>query len=864
MTLRIPIEDVRPTVDCGVYPSKAVVGELVPIAAVAYRDGHDAIGVHVVWSGPDGAENWVRMTPADNDNWHATIRVDAVGMWSFTVEAFADPYLTWRHGVLKKLEAGQGPTELANDLAEGANILDRATPDPDSQERVRLAAAALRNDKLVLSARVTPALGLDGVLWHHPVRELVSATEPRSIWVDRQRALFSAWYEFFPRSEGAVPATKTRPAQHGTFRTAANRLPAVAEMGFDIIYLPPIHPIGIVNRKGPNNTLVAGADDVGSPWAIGSADGGHDAVHPKLGTLDDFLAFVAVAKENGLEVALDLALQCAPDHPWVTSHPEWFTTKPDGSIAYAENPPKKYQDIYPLNFDNDPDGIREEVLRVVLHWVDQGVEVFRVDNPHTKAFDFWNWLIWRVKAINPDVLFLAEAFTRPAVMHGLGKLGFTQSYTYFTWRTTAWELRDYCEELVASIDHMRPNFWPNTPDILHDSLQHGGPAMFRIRAVLAAMLTPSWGMYAGYELFEHVARPGAEEYIDNEKFELKFRDWDAAAKSGQSLAPFVGTLNRIRRDNPSLHWMRNLRFHDVDNDAVLCFSKRDPDSDNTVLVVCLMDSYHPHWTNAALDMPALGFDWHERFWVRDELTGAVYNWGQNNAVHLDPQVQVAHIFTVHRTEPPRIPGPLAEAEREVESILDLEDDRDLEPAEPPTVVAVVATERVLDESASDDPASDAPDSGRPGASAPAAPPETVPATPVSAPPAPAHPISAPPAPSKPISVPPAPPTPISVPPAPARPISVPPAPPEPDPVHPTGAAATPPAAASTTKPVPSRAAEKPAATPTSPVPPAPAAPAPPAVTPVPKSAPAASGGPAPDAGPAGKNVPRTASSSEDS
>jgi starch synthase (maltosyl-transferring) len=419
-------------------------------------------------------------------------------------------------------------------------------------------------------------------------------------------------------------------------------------MGFDVLYLPPIHPIGRINRKGRNNALTAAEGDVGSPWAIGAAEGGHDAIHPQLGSLKDFRRFIKAARDVGLEVAMDLALQTAPDHPWVTEHPEWFTTKADGTIAYAENPPKKYQDIYPLNFDNDPEGIRAEILRVVLHWVKQGIKIFRVDNPHTKPFDFWHWLIWRVKEVDPDVLFLAEAFTRPAVMHGLGKIGFTQSYTYFTWRTTAEEMREYCEELIRAADYMRPNFWPNTPDILHETLQHGGPPMFKIRAVLASMLSPSWGMYAGYELFEHLPRPGAEEYLDNEKFQLRPRDWAEAEADGRSLAPFIGRLNTIRRENPALHWLRNLRFHRIDNDALLCWSKRDPESGNTVLVVCTMDSATVQWGNTTLDMPALGMDWHERFDAHDELTGTRYEWGQHNAIRLDPYLQPAHIFTVHR------------------------------------------------------------------------------------------------------------------------------------------------------------------------------------------------------------------------
>jgi starch synthase (maltosyl-transferring) len=641
------IEDVSPSIVCGAYPAKAVVGEWVPVSAVAYREGHHALGVNVVWRGPDGGPRpFTRMTPGapGTDRWHATITPDAVGAWTFAMEAFDDPYLTWHNAVTKKIAAGQEATDLANDLAEGADLLERAADGvpKESADEVRAAAAALRDAGRSLARRVTPALDLAGLLWEHPVRDLVTATDPLGIWVDRPRALHSSWYELFPRSEGAAPGV------HGTFASAAKRLPAIAEMGFDVVYLPPIHPIGRVNRKGRNNTLVASDEDVGSPWAIGSAEGGHDAIHPRLGTLADFRAFVAAAREAGLEVALDMAWQCAPDHPWVTEHPEWFTRRADGSIAYAENPPKKYQDIYPLNFDNDPAGLRAELLRVTLHWVAQGVKIFRVDNPHTKPLEFWHWLIGEVKAVDPDVLFLAEAFTRPALMHGLGKIGFSQSYTYFTWRTSAREMREYCEELVASADHMRPNFWPNTPDILHETLQHGGPPMFKIRAVLASQLAPSWGIYSGYELFEHVARPGSEEYIDNEKFELKWRDWAAAEAQGRSLARYIGRLNAIRRDNPALHRLRNLRFHEIDNDALLCWSKRDPATGNTVLVVCTFDAGALQWGNITLDMPALGFDWHERFTVTDELTGGVYDWGQRNTVRIDPFLEPAHIFTVHR------------------------------------------------------------------------------------------------------------------------------------------------------------------------------------------------------------------------
>src|SRR3989440_954624 len=653
MTGRFPIEDVTPSVACGRFPAKAVVGEAVPVAAVAYREGHSKLGCNVVWRGPDGLERpFTRMEPGEPglDQWRGVIKPDAVGRWTFAVEAWGDLYGTWRDGVIKKVNAGQGAEDLANDLAEGAEILEQAAKlvPPNAQAEVEAAAAALRDEELPLFARVSPGVELAELLWEYPVRELVTSSSSYAIWVDRERALFSAWYEFFPRSEGAVVGPHGEPVRPGTFATAAKRLPAVADMGFDIVYLPPIHPIGRVNRKGRNNALVAAENDVGSPWAIGAAEGGHDTIHPQLGTEDDFRAFVKAAQDLGLEVALDLALQCAPDHPWVKEHPEWFTTRPDGQIAYAENPPKKYQDIYPVNFDNDPKGIRAEVLRIVLHWVGLGIRAFRVDNPHTKPVRFWEWLIWQVKRVDPDVIFLAEAFTRPAMMQGLGKIGFTQSYTYFTWRTTPWELREYCEQLVASVDHMRPNFWPNTPDILHETLQHGGPPMFKIRAVLASMLSPSWRMYAGYQLFEHLARPGAEEYLDNEKYQLRPRDWAGALAAGRSPAPYPARLNAIRRANPALHWLRNLRFHDVDNGALLCFSKRDADSGNTVLVICSLDSAHAQWGNTTLDMPALGFDWHERFTVRDELTGAAYDWGQYNTVRLDPHLEPAHVFTVHR------------------------------------------------------------------------------------------------------------------------------------------------------------------------------------------------------------------------
>jgi starch synthase (maltosyl-transferring) len=419
-------------------------------------------------------------------------------------------------------------------------------------------------------------------------------------------------------------------------------------MGFDVVYLPPIHPIGEVNRKGPNNTLDPGPDDPGSPWAIGSKDGGHDAIHPDLGTFDDFDAFVARANEVGLEVAIDLALQAAPDHPWVTSHPEWFTTRADGTIAYAENPPKKYQDIYPINFDNDPTGICREVLRVVKLWMSHGVRIFRVDNPHTKPLAFWEWLLKEVRRTDPDVLFLSEAFTRPAMMHGLGAIGFHQSYTYFTWRNAKWELEEYLREVSHESDHlMRPNFFVNTPDILHAYLQYGGPAAFKIRAAVAACGSPSWGVYAGYELFEHVAvRPGSEEYLDSEKYQVRIRDWDAAERDGRTLAPYLTRLNEIRREHRALQLLRNVAIHWSDDENILVFSKSA--GDDVVIVVVNVDPHAARETMVHLDMAALGLPEHESFVVHDEITGADWNWTAHNYVRLDPFHEPAHVLSVRR------------------------------------------------------------------------------------------------------------------------------------------------------------------------------------------------------------------------
>jgi starch synthase (maltosyl-transferring) len=516
-------------------------------------------------------------------------------------------------------------------------------------------ATALRDGDRSPMSRLTAASSPEvlAAMAAWPLRTLTTRTRWYPVIVHRRRALFGSWYEFFPRSEGAELAGEDGP-RSGTFKTAAGRLDAIAQMGFDVVYLPPVHPIGTTARKGPNNTLTAGPGDPGSPWAIGSPDGGHDSLHPDLGTMADFDAFVARAGELGLEVALDLALQASPDHPWVIKHPEWFTTRADGSIAYAENPPKRYQDIYPVNFDNDPEGIYAEVLRTVRLWMDHGVRIFRVDNPHTKPLWFWDRLLADIGRTDPDVLFLAEAFTRPAMMHTLAMIGFHQSYTYFTWRNTADELTDYLRELSGpAAAYMRPNFFVNTPDILGHYLQHAGPAAFAVRAVLAAMLSPTWGVYSGYELCENEpAAPGSEEYLNSEKYQYRPRDWAGAQAAGATLAPFLARLNRIRRAHPALQELRNLRFHHVDQPNLLCFSKVADGADaagggrDIVLVVVNLDWREAREATVWLDMPALGLDHNAEFLVTDELSGESYWWRQASYVRLDPSMVPAHIFTV--------------------------------------------------------------------------------------------------------------------------------------------------------------------------------------------------------------------------
>ncbi|MFI8359142.1 maltotransferase domain-containing protein [Streptomyces sp. NPDC085612] len=654
---RIPVLDVRPAVDCGARPAKAVVGEVFEISATVFREGHDAVAAHVVLRDPSGRLRPpvpLRELAPGTDRWGARVSAETEGRWTYTVEAWSDPIATWRAHAAVKIPAG---IDTGLVLLEGAELYERAgsrIPKRDGRAAVMGAAAVMRDEDRPAAERYTAALdpAVDAAFARRPYRELVSAAKPLPVLVERKRALFGSWYEMFPRSEGAVLEPGEAPVS-GTFRTAAERLPAIAGMGFDVVYLPPIHPIGSTYRKGPNNTLSAGSWDPGVPWAIGSTEGGHDAVHPELGTLEDFDAFVARARELDLEIALDFALQCSPDHPWVEKHPEWFRHRADGTIAYAENPPKKYQDIYPVHFDTDMAGIVEETCRILRHWMDHGVRIFRVDNPHTKPVVFWQKVIADINKSDPDVIFLAEAFTRPAMMRALAAVGFQQSYTYFTWRNTKAELTEYVTELAgtASASVMRPNFFVNTPDILHEYLQRGGRPAFEVRAVLAATLSPTWGVYAGYELCENTpVREGSEEYLDSEKYELRPRDWAAADREGRTIAPLITTLNRLRRRNPALQQLRDVHFHSTDNEQVIAYSKHA--GANSVLVVVNLDPHHTQEATVSLDMPVLGLDWHGSLAVRDELTGETYHWGRANYVRLEPGRTPAHVLAALRPSPP--------------------------------------------------------------------------------------------------------------------------------------------------------------------------------------------------------------------
>jgi starch synthase (maltosyl-transferring) len=675
---RIPIVDLQPVVDRGQRPAKAVTGETFEVSATVFREGHGMLGAGAVLRGPDGRRRPpvpMRELAIGTDRYGAEVTVTAEGLWHFEVEAWGDPIARWQHDAAIKVPLGQD-VELT--LAEGALLFERAAGEiraprsgpAERRQEAAAAQAALRQVATTLGDTARHALDrlaaassedVSAILAAFPLRDLLTRSGGFPVIVHRERALYGSWYEFFPRSEGAV--VDRAPGQgpkSGTLRAAARRLDAISRMGFDVVYIPPVHPIGTTARKGPNNSLHAGPGDPGSPWAIGSPDGGHDAIHPDLGTMADFDAFVGRAAELGLEVAMDLALQTSPDHPWVTEHPEWFTKRADGTIAYAENPPKKYQDIYPLNFDNDPEGIYAEVLRIVRHWMSHGIRIFRVDNPHTKPLPFWERLLAEIAGTDPDVLFLSEAFTRPAMMHNLAAIGFHQSYTYFTWRNSAAELTDYLRELSGpAAAYMRPNFFVNTQDILTEYLQHGGPPAFRVRAVLASMLSPTWGVYSGYELCENAPLvPGSEEYLDSEKYQYRPRDWghtENVPPPQADITPFITRLNMIRKSHPALHQLRNLRFHYSDQPEILCFSKSvtakggggEPD---TVLVVVNIDPHHPREATVWLDGPALGVGAGQDFTVTDELSGEEFRWGQANYVRLDPAMAPAHIFTV-KTSP---------------------------------------------------------------------------------------------------------------------------------------------------------------------------------------------------------------------
>lgn len=646
---RIPIRHLTPQQPENLWPAKAYRGEVVPFQATVFREGHDQLGVRLLVTDPTGRTTTLRMRPVapGTDRWRADVPLLIEGAWTWRVRAFSDDWATWLHNAEIKIPA-RVDVELM--LTIGRSLLARA----GSRKIVQDALAVFDDPAATPAAKLDTALDprLTAAIEAKPLASLVTESETLTLLVERERAGVGSWYEFFPRSEGAK-RQKDGSWVSGTFRTAAKRLPYVAEHGFDVLYLPPIHPIGVTGRKGPNNTLVVQPGDPGSPWAIGGAEGGHDAVHPDLGTVKDFSYFLGAAKKLGIEVALDFALQASPDHPWVKEHPEWFTTLPDGSIAYAENPPKKYQDIYPINFDNDPEGIRAEALRLLRYWIGLGVRIFRVDNPHTKPLQFWEIVLHEINAEFPDVVFLAEAFTRPAMLHSLAQVGFQQSYTYFTWRNTKEELAEFFEGLAHETDaFLRPNLFVNTPDILTEYLQFGGPAAFKIRAALAATASPTWGVYAGFELFEDVARPGSEENIDNEKYEYKQRDWAGAEKAGHSLAPFLQRLNLIRAAHPALRQLRNLDVHWSDDESILVYTKYLAPEFNggvadAVIVVANVDPHSVRETIVHLDLSRIGLDVDATFTVTDLVTGASFEWGRDNYVRLDAFGEPVHILHVH-------------------------------------------------------------------------------------------------------------------------------------------------------------------------------------------------------------------------
>jgi starch synthase (maltosyl-transferring) len=644
---RVVIEAVSPQIDCGQFSIKRVVGETVAVEADVFADGHDQVACQLLyWRENDKAVQSSPMIAVGNDRWRGEFSVLSVGRYEYTVEGWIDRFSTWRGDFLKRIDAGH---DVQVDLLIGAKIIQEAASRATGED-----AALLRNYLTIFGnegdIESAKKAALDQELLtavqRHPERHLVTQYEKRlSVVVDRVKARFSTWYEVFPRS------CSPEPGRHGALRDCEAKLPYIAAMGFDVVYLPPIHPIGRTFRKGKNNSISAQPDDVGSPWAIGSEEGGHTCIHPKLGTLEDFKKFVSSANGHGLEVALDIAFQCTPDHPYVRQHPEWFRTRPDGTIQYAENPPKRYQDIFPLNFEcPEWQVLWIELRNVVLFWLKQGVRIFRVDNPHTKPFSFWEWLIPEIKKADPEVLFLAEAFTRPHLMYRLAKVGFSQSYTYFAWRNTKQELTDYFSELAHTEvrEYFRPNLWPNTPDILTEFLQVGGRPAFMIRLILAATLGASYGIYGpAYELCENIPfRPGSEEYLNSEKYELKHRDLD----SPLSLKDLIARINRIRKQNPALQSDRNLRFHSTDNPSLICYSKTNEDLSSVIVVVVNLDSFHAQTGWIDLDLGSLGLEPDQAFQVHDLLGEGRYLWrGTRNYVELAPESLPAHILHVRRS-----------------------------------------------------------------------------------------------------------------------------------------------------------------------------------------------------------------------
>jgi starch synthase (maltosyl-transferring) len=638
------IGNVWPELDGGRFPVKREVGDLFEVTADILREGHEALAAVLKYrTVKDTAWREVWMQPLGNDRWVARFPLEENIRHLYTLEAFPDQYRSWAEDLRKRLAAGM---EVMSELLEGAALLRRALPRAAGADRKRLEARLAEFD------HAAGAAARARILLDEETAELMDIYADRSaatqydleleVIADRALARFAAWYEMFPRSQGKVPG------RHGTFKDCIDRLSEIAAMGFDVIYLPPIHPIGRSFRKGKNNSLTAGPEDPGSPWAIGNEQGGHKAVEPALGTLDDFRAFVRAARELGMEVALDYALQCSPDHPYAREHPEWFHARPDGTIKYAENPPKKYQDIYPLNFYcRDREALWEEMKGILLFWIQQGVRIFRVDNPHTKPIPFWAWVIGEVQAVYPDVIFLSEAFTRPKVMQALAKVGFTQSYTYFTWRNFKQELIDYYTELTQSemAEYFRGNLFANTPDILPPILQQGGRPAFKMRLVLAATLSSVYGIYSGYELCENAAVPGTEEYLDAEKYEIKVRDW----KLPGNITDYLSRINAIRRENPALAEYRNLRFYDSDDDNILFYGKRSFDGTNTVLVAVNLDPFEPHQAEVQLPLEELGIGPEERFQVHELITDERHLWkGPVQSIRLDPREEPAAIFRVSR------------------------------------------------------------------------------------------------------------------------------------------------------------------------------------------------------------------------